>query len=66
MVIALLAPEGLLFLALSERADAVSLVKMAQEFHPRLVEPGMLSRMYKYIQAKLKGVSASYQASTNQ
>lgn len=57
MVIALLAPEVLLLLALIERAGATSLVKTAQEFHPDLVEPGMLSRGYKYIRAKLKGVS---------
>ena len=65
MAIALLAPEFLLLLALGERADATSLVKAAQKSHPHLVEPGMLSRVYKYIRAKLNGVSVSYQASNN-
>jgi len=63
MVVALLAPEVLLYLALTERVDATKLMKAALASHPRLAKPGMLARVYNYIRAKLKDVSVPYQAS---
>ena len=65
MAIALFAPEVLLFLAMNERMGATSLMKTVQEFHPSLIKPGMLSRVYKYIRGKLKDVSTSYHPPTN-
>jgi len=62
MVVALFAPEVLLYLAINERIDATKLMKRALEFHPRLAKPGMLARVYNYIRAKLKDVSIPYQA----
>jgi hypothetical protein len=60
MVIALLAPELLLYLALNERIRAGALVKKVLKFHPQLAKPGMLTRTYNYIRgrAKSKDVSA--------
>jgi hypothetical protein len=61
MVIALLAPEFLLFLAINDRINAGILLKEVLEFHPHLAKPGMLAGMYSYIpwRAKSKDVSAS-------
>jgi len=63
MVIALLAPEIVLYLAITDRIDATALVRRTLEFHPHLAKPGMLARVYNYIRAKLKHVSIQYQAS---
>jgi len=63
VVIALLAPEVLLYLAINERVDATKLMRTALAFHPRLAKPGMLARVYNYLRAKLKDVSVPYQAS---
>jgi len=57
MVIALLAPEVLLYLAINERIDATTLMKRTLEFHPRLAKPGMLARVYNYTRTKLRDVS---------
>src|SRR5258706_1141988 len=59
MVIALLAPEVLLYLAINERTNASILVKKALEFHPHLAKPRILSGMYNRIsgRAESKGVS---------
>jgi len=57
MVVALLAPEALLYLAMNEKAIATGLMKRALVSHPRLAKPGMLARAYNYIRAKLKDVS---------
>jgi hypothetical protein len=54
MVIALLAPEYLLYLAINDRIDASILLKKVLEFHPDLAKPGMLSRMYNYIRGRTK------------
>ena len=64
MVLALLAPEFLLFLAINERTNAGVLVKKAMEFHPDLAKPGIPSRMYNWIsgRAESKGVSAQCQS----
>jgi len=64
MFIALLAPEVLLFLAISERVNAGILLRKAQEFHPHLVEPGMLVGVCNWIrgQVKSKEVSAKCQS----
>ena len=45
MVVALLAPEVLLYLAINERIDATNLMKTALEFHPRLAKPRMLAHV---------------------
>jgi hypothetical protein len=60
MVIALLAPEALLFLAINEKIRAGILLKKVLEFHPDLAEPGMLTRLFNYMrgQAMSKEVSA--------
>jgi len=49
MVIALIAPEVLLFLAIRERRSAAILVKKTLASHPELATPGMLTRLYNYI-----------------
>ena len=49
MLISLLAPEALLYFALSERADAVFLLKKVRVYHPELVKPGMIGRIRNYI-----------------
>jgi len=63
MIVALLAPEVLLYLAINERISAADLMKKTLKFHPRLAKPGMLARVYNYIRAKLKDVSVPYQTS---
>jgi len=63
MVIALLAPEVVLYLAIIERIEATYLMKKALEFHPRLAKPGMLVRVYQSIRATWKNVSVPYQTS---
>src|SRR6266404_6805340 len=45
MVIALVAPEFLLYLAINERVDAGCLLGKVLESHPELVKPGMIDRM---------------------
>src|SRR5258706_9415343 len=64
MFIALIAPEVLLFLAINERIDAVTLLKKALEFHPHLAKPGILFGMYSWIsgRAEAKGVSTQCQS----
>ena len=73
MVVALFAPEVLLYLAINEWINATALVKRTLAFHPHLAKPGMLARVYNYIRelnrvynytrAWLKDVSVPYQAS---
>jgi hypothetical protein len=60
MVIALLAPEALLCLAINERIRAGILLKKVLKFHPDLAKPGMLTRMFNYIRGRAmsKEVSA--------
>jgi hypothetical protein len=43
MILALLAPELLLFLAINERISAGILLKKALKFHPHLAKRGMLA-----------------------
>jgi hypothetical protein len=59
MVIALLAPEVLLYLAIMERISAGALLKKVLESHPHLAKPGMLAGMSNYIwrRAQSKDVS---------
>jgi hypothetical protein len=62
MVIALLAPEFLLYLAINERIRAGTLLKKALEFHPHLAKPpGMLARMDNYIRGRAKSKDVSVQ-----
>jgi len=49
MVIALIAPELLLFIAINDRMNAAILVKKTLASHPQLAKPGMLTRIYNYI-----------------
>ena len=64
MIIALLTPEVLLYLAINELITARVLVKQALKFHPHLAKPGMLAGMYNWIRgrAESKDVSAHSQA----
>jgi hypothetical protein len=59
MVIALLAPEYLLFLAIKERICASILLKKVLELRPHLAKPGMLARMYNYIRGRTKSKDVS-------
>jgi hypothetical protein len=52
MVIALLAPEVLLYLAINERIRAGILLKKVLEIHPPLAKPGMLTRMLNYFRGR--------------
>jgi len=58
MIIALLAPELLLFLAINERVSAGILLKKVLKFHPHLAKPGMLDR---YIPGRAKSTNVSTQ-----
>ena len=64
MFIALLAPEILLHLALSERTDAGRLVESVRKYHPELVKPGMIDRIRNHIRGRVNSseVSTQYQA----
>ena len=64
MIIALLVPEVLLFLAINERITVRLVLKNVLEFHPELAKPGMFTRMYNWIRgpAESKDVSAQCQA----
>ena len=64
MILALLAPEALLYLALHERIKAGVLLKKVLKFHPHLAKPGMFTRMYNWMRgrAEPKDVSAQLQA----
>ena len=44
MILALLAPELLLFLAINERVSAGTLLKKVLGVHPHLAKPGMFDR----------------------
>ena len=52
MIIALLGPELLLYLAINEMITARILLKQVLKFHPHLATPGMLARMYKWIRGR--------------
>jgi hypothetical protein len=56
MLIALLAPEVLLFLAMNQRIRASALVKEAVECLPSryLAKPGILARVYSYVLGRAK------------
>jgi len=64
MLIALLAPEFLLYLAINEWTEAAYLVKKTIASHPRLAKRGMLTCVYNYIRklANPKDVSPQYRA----
>jgi len=59
MVLALIAPKVLLYLAINERINAAFLVKKTLASHPQLAKPGMLTCIYNYIceLANVKDVS---------
>ena len=58
MILALLAPELLLFLAINERISAGILLKKVLGFHPHLAEPGMFDR---YIPGRAESTNVSAQ-----
>ena len=49
MIVALLAPELLLYYAINERITAGVLLKKVLEFHPHLAKPRMLTHVYNWI-----------------
>ena len=59
MIIALYAPELLLFLAINERVTAGTLLKVAVQYHPDLAEPGMFVSMYRYIRGLVEWIFVS-------
>ena len=59
MILALLAPEYLLFLAMNKRVNASVLVKKVKKFHPDLAGPGVCARLSNWFR---KDVSSLYQA----
>ena len=61
MIIALYAPELLLFLAINEKVTAGTLLKVALQFHPDLAEPGMFLSMYHYIRGLVEWILVSSQ-----
>ena len=63
MILALLAPELLLYLAVNEKIEAGTLLKQVLKLRPDLAKPGMLARMYGYFcgRGKSKDVSAQCQ-----
>jgi len=58
MIIALLAPEFLLFLAINERFSADTLVGKVLEFHSHLAKPRMIDRV---IPGRAKSINVSAQ-----
>ena len=64
MVLTLLAPELLLYLATNERISAGISLKKALKFYPRLVKLGKLAYNRIRGRAKSKEVSAQYQSTT--
>ena len=64
MIVALLAPEVLLYLAINERITAGILLKKVLKLHPHLAKPRVLARMYNWIRgrAESKAMSPQYQA----
>ena len=58
MVIALYAPELLLYLAINERISADAMVKKVLAAHPHLAEPGLLDR---YIYGPVEWILVSAQ-----
>ena len=63
MILALLAPEVLLFFAINERITAGVLLQEVLKFHPHLAKPGMFTRMRNWICGQAESsVSAQFQA----
>jgi len=64
MILAFLAPEVLLFLAINERITAGILLEKVLVFDRSLAKPGRLAQMYNWINERVmsKGVSAQCQA----
>ena len=64
MILALLAPELLLYLAINERVTAEVMLKKVLKFHSYLGKPGVLARLYNRIRGRVesKDVSAQRQA----
>jgi len=58
MIVALLAPELLLFMAINERVSARTLLKKVLRVHPHLAEPGIRDR---YIPGRAKSTDVSAQ-----
>ena len=65
MIFALLAPEVLLFLAISERAVASALLKKVLKFHPHLAKPRTFTRIYNWIRGRAEPKDVSAQCQTH-
>jgi len=61
MILAFLAPEVLLFLAINERITAGVLLKKVWKFHGDLAKPGRLARMYDWVRGRKKSKLVSDQ-----
>ena len=61
MVIALYAPEFLLFLAINEIINADTLVERVLAVHKGLTGPGLLDHIGKYIGGRVKWIYAGTQ-----
>jgi hypothetical protein len=61
MIISLLAPEVLLYLAINERIRAGVLLKKVLRYHPHLAKPGMLTRVLNYIRGRTMSKEVSAQ-----
>ena len=61
MIVALLTPELLLYLAINERISAYTVVKQVLAVHPHLTAPGLFDRIWEYIGERLEWIFVSSQ-----
>ena len=61
MILALLAPEILLYLAMHEWIKANALLKKVHMFHPHLAKPGLFTRVYNWIRGRAEPTDVSAQ-----
>ena len=62
MILTLLAPEGLLYLAFNERMTAGILLEKVRKHHPHLIKPGLRARMEDWISGRVKWQDVSAQS----
>ena len=60
MLIALLAPEVLLFTAINEKIMAGVLLNEVLKFHPHLAKPGIFTRMDNWIRGLAESIAGMY------
>ena len=61
MILALLAPELLVYLSINERISAYIVVKEVLAVHPHLTGPGPFARIWQYIREQVKRIFVSAQ-----